>query len=100
MILPICPALVRAHLEYCTHACGPQHKQDTDLLNRGLERFVYEERFSKLGLFILERGRLQRNLIAAFQKGAQEKDEDFLPGPVVTGQVAMVLNQKIDLDWA
>lgn len=100
MILPICPALVRAFLEYCTHASGPQHKQDMDLLNKGLECFIYEERFSKLGLLILERGRLQRNLIAPFQKGAHKKDEDFLPGSVATGQGAMVLNPKIDLDWA
>jgi len=32
VILPICSALVRLHLESCVQLCGPQHKKDMDLL--------------------------------------------------------------------
>jgi len=54
VILPLCSALLRPHLEYCIQMWSPQYRRDTELLEciqrratkmtQGMEHPSYEDR--------------------------------------------------------
>jgi len=104
-ILPLCYSLVRPRLESCIQLWRPQHKkghgavgvgpeQATKMI-RGLEHVSCEERLRELGLFSLEKRRLQGDLTAAFQylKGPTRKlERDFVQGHVEIEQGVTDLN--------
>ena len=86
MIAPFYLALVRAYLVYCIQAWGPQYRKGMELFEwvrrratkmiRGLKQLFYEEKLRELGLFSLEKTRLQGALIEAFQylKGVYKEE--------------------------
>jgi len=104
MILSFYSALVRPHLESCVHIWNLQHRKGMDLLEqvqmratkmiRGLEYLFYEDRLRELGVFSLEKQRVQGYHIAAFQflKGPTRKlERHFSQKYVVTKQGLMAL---------
>ena len=90
MILPLCSALVRPHLQYCVQMQSPKNGRDMDLLERiqrsatkmiqGMEHLSCEDSLKELRLFNMEKRRLQGDLIVAFQylKGSCKEEGDRL----------------------
>jgi len=82
VILPLCSAFVRTHLECSVQAQALQYKEDTEQvqhraikMSKGLEQLSYEERLRALGLFPMVKRRLWETLTVGINIGGNEDEQ-------------------------
>jgi len=101
-ILPLCYALVRPSPEVLRPSSGAlstgepwtcwRGPEEATAMIQGLEHLSCDERLRELGLFSLDKRRLQEDLIVAFQylkRPTRKLERGFLQGHGVMGQGAM-----------
>ena len=77
VIIPLCKAIVRPHLEYCIQAWSPYLRKDVNMIEiiqrratkliPGLRDLTYEERLKECGLTTQETRRLRGDQIEVFK---------------------------------